>query len=49
MEGGCTCRQIRYRLIGTSLIVHAVTSLLHLSAVCPWAIEQIILQEFWPD
>jgi hypothetical protein len=23
MEGGCTCRQIRYRLIGTPLIVHA--------------------------
>jgi len=23
MEGGCTCRQVRYRLIGTPLIVHA--------------------------
>src|SRR5262249_48978202 len=23
MEGGCTCRQIRYRLTGTPLIVHA--------------------------
>jgi len=23
MEGGCTCRQIRYRLAGTPLIVHA--------------------------
>lgn len=23
MEGGCTCRQIRYRLIDTPLIVHA--------------------------
>jgi hypothetical protein len=23
MEGGCTCGQIRYRLIGTPLIVHA--------------------------
>src|SRR5262249_15094800 len=23
MEGGCTCRQIRYRLSGTPLIVHA--------------------------
>jgi hypothetical protein len=22
-EGGCTCRQVRYRLIGTPLIVHA--------------------------
>jgi hypothetical protein len=22
MEGGCTCRQVRYRLIGTPLIVH---------------------------
>jgi hypothetical protein len=25
MEGGCTCRQIRYRLTGTPLIVHAAT------------------------
>jgi hypothetical protein len=23
MEGGCTCRQVRYRLIGMPLIVHA--------------------------
>jgi hypothetical protein len=23
MEGGCTCRHVRYRLIGTPLIVHA--------------------------
>jgi hypothetical protein len=23
MEGGCTCRQVRYRLIGKPLIVHA--------------------------
>jgi Glutathione-dependent formaldehyde-activating enzyme len=23
MEGGCTCRQVRYRLTGTPLIVHA--------------------------
>jgi len=23
MEGGCTCRRVRYRLIGTPLIVHA--------------------------
>ena len=23
MEGGCTCRQLRYRLCGTPLIVHA--------------------------
>src|SRR5437763_9907931 len=23
VEGGCTCRQVRYRLIGTPLIVHA--------------------------
>ena len=23
MEGGCMCRQVRYRLIGTPLIVHA--------------------------
>ena len=23
MEGGCTCRQVRYRLVGTPLIVHA--------------------------
>src|SRR5262249_23520016 len=23
MEGGCTCRQVRYRLIGTPLFVHA--------------------------
>jgi len=23
MEGGCTCRQVRYRLIGTPMIVHA--------------------------
>ena len=23
MEGGCTCRQVRYRLTGTQLIVHA--------------------------
>src|SRR5215469_7483029 len=23
MEGGCTCRQVRYCLIGTPLIVHA--------------------------
>jgi hypothetical protein len=23
MEGGCTCQQVRYRLIGTPLIVHA--------------------------
>jgi Glutathione-dependent formaldehyde-activating enzyme len=23
MEGGCTCGQVRYRLIGTPLIVHA--------------------------
>ena len=23
MEGGCTCRQIRYRLLGGPLIVHA--------------------------
>lgn len=23
MEGGCTCRQVRYRLIGEPLIVHA--------------------------
>ena len=23
MEGGCTCRQLRYRLSGTPLIVHA--------------------------
>jgi hypothetical protein len=23
MEGGCTCRQIRYRLTGTPPIVHA--------------------------
>lgn len=23
MEGGCTCRQLRYRLTGTPLIVHA--------------------------
>jgi hypothetical protein len=23
MEGGCTCRQVRYRLIGTPLVVHA--------------------------
>jgi Glutathione-dependent formaldehyde-activating enzyme len=23
MEGGCACRQIRYRLVGTPLIVHA--------------------------
>ena len=23
MEGGCTCRQVRYRLSGTPLIVHA--------------------------
>jgi hypothetical protein len=23
MEGGCTCRQVRYRLNGTPLIVHA--------------------------
>ncbi len=23
MEGGCTCRQVRYHLIGTPLIVHA--------------------------
>ncbi len=23
MEGVCTCRQVRYRLIGTPLIVHA--------------------------
>ena len=23
MEGGCTCRQVRYRLIGAPLIVHA--------------------------
>jgi hypothetical protein len=23
MEGGCTCRQIRYRLTGSPLIVHA--------------------------
>jgi len=23
MEGGCTCRQVRYRLLGTPLIVHA--------------------------
>jgi len=23
IEGGCTCRQVRYRLIGTPLIVHA--------------------------
>jgi hypothetical protein len=23
MEGGCTCRQLRYRLGGTPLIVHA--------------------------
>src|SRR5262245_37414457 len=23
MEGGCTCRQIRYRLVGMPMIVHA--------------------------
>ena len=23
MEGGCTCRQVRYRLVGSPLIVHA--------------------------
>jgi hypothetical protein len=23
MEGGCTCRQVRFRLVGTPLIVHA--------------------------
>ena len=23
MEGGCTCRQLRYRLSGTPLFVHA--------------------------
>ena len=23
MEGGCTCRQVRYRLVGRPLIVHA--------------------------
>lgn len=23
MEGGCTCRQVRYRLIGEPLIIHA--------------------------
>ena len=23
MEGGCTCQQVRYRLIGTPMIVHA--------------------------
>ncbi|TMJ67711.1 MAG: aldehyde-activating protein, partial [Alphaproteobacteria bacterium] len=23
MEGGCTCRQVRYRLSGQPLIVHA--------------------------
>src|SRR6516165_6023954 len=26
MEGGCTCRHVRYRLIGTPLIVHACHS-----------------------
>jgi hypothetical protein len=37
MEGGCTCRQVRYRLIGTPLIV--------MLAIAVGASQRAI---FWP-